>query len=255
MPNNAVRRRQLRDSNKAASKPQRRLFGRSALERNVAVGVYVGFMLLGALFVSGAAFWDTLTSTGGVAHAEVAGSTFTSAGQPAAAPVSVSASASAARPRTASVPKTVQQPVVDASSPPAPLPPQTGVASQTSAQQLVAPVQTVAPAPTAAAEQVASRGVLTNVNITFYDCASQGFCGAMYNGRKVYEGAAACSWDLPIGTRFTIAGDPTHRTYICEDRGLLANTWVDIFWYYPADGYNWQRHVGRYGTIEIVSMP
>jgi hypothetical protein len=94
---------------------------------------------------------------------------------------------------------------------------------------------------------------ITNVNVTFYDCANQGFCGRMYNGRKVYEGAAACSWNLVIGTRFRIVGDPTGRTYICEDRGLLANTWVDIFFYYPADGYRWQAQVGRHGTIEIVN--
>ena len=95
-------------------------------------------------------------------------------------------------------------------------------------------------------------GRIVNVNVTFYDCANQGFCGAMYNGRQVYEGAAACSWNLAIGTKFVIIGDPTHRVYICEDRGLLPNTWVDIFFYYPADGYHWQGMVGRYGTIEIV---
>lgn len=94
---------------------------------------------------------------------------------------------------------------------------------------------------------------MTNVNVTFYDCANQGFCGRMYNGRRVYEGAAACSWNLVIGTRFRIVGDPTGRTYICEDRGLLTNTWVDIFFYYPADGYRWQAQVGRHGTIEIVN--
>jgi hypothetical protein len=97
------------------------------------------------------------------------------------------------------------------------------------------------------------RGRITNVNITFYDCAGQGFCGAMYNGRKVHEGAAACSWNLAIGTKFVIVGDPTRRIYVCEDRGLLANTWVDIFFYHPSDGYSWQGLVGRYGTIEIVS--
>jgi hypothetical protein len=102
------------------------------------------------------------------------------------------------------------------------------------------------------AENALVSGRLHNVNITFYDCADQGFCGAMYNGRKVYEGAAACSWNLPIGTRFRILGDPTRRVYVCEDRGLLANTWVDIFWYFPDDGYRWQEAVGRYGTIEIV---
>ena len=95
-------------------------------------------------------------------------------------------------------------------------------------------------------------GRITNVNLTFYDCLSQGFCGAMYNGRRVYEGAAACSWNLPIGTRFTIVGDPTGRIYICEDRGLLADTWIDIFWNDPANGWHWQRQVGRIGTIEIL---
>lgn len=103
------------------------------------------------------------------------------------------------------------------------------------------------------AHRSSDRQRMTNVNVTFYDCANQGFCGRMYNGRKVYEGAAACSWNLSIGTRFRIVGDPTGRTYICEDRGLLANTWVDIFFYYPADGYRWQAQVGRYGTIEIVN--
>ena len=49
-------------------------------------------------------------------------------------------------------------------------------------------------------------GSMHNVNITFYDCLVDGFCGAMYNGEQVYEGAAACSWNLPIGTTFSIAG-------------------------------------------------
>ncbi|HWC31482.1 MAG TPA: hypothetical protein VG845_15520, partial [Dehalococcoidia bacterium] len=53
------------------------------------------------------------------------------------------------------------------------------------------------------------KGLYQNANITFYDCADQGFCGAMYNGRKVYEGAVACSWDLALGTRLRIVGDPT----------------------------------------------
>ncbi|MPZ50825.1 MAG: hypothetical protein GEU75_16255 [Dehalococcoidia bacterium] len=101
-------------------------------------------------------------------------------------------------------------------------------------------------------DTMVTRGRISNVNITFYDCADQGFCGAMYNGRKVYEGAAACSWNLAIGTKFVISGDPTNRVYICEDRGLLANTWVDIFWYHPADGYRWQSLVGRHGIIEIL---
>jgi hypothetical protein len=99
------------------------------------------------------------------------------------------------------------------------------------------------------------KGLYQNANLTFYDCADQGFCDAMYNGRKVYEGAAACSWNMSIGTRFFIVGDPTDRVYICEDRGLLADTWVDIFWHHPKDGYAWQAKVGRYGTIVIVEDP
>jgi hypothetical protein len=93
---------------------------------------------------------------------------------------------------------------------------------------------------------------ISNVNITFYDCADQGFCGNMANGRKVYQGAAACSYDLPFGTRFYIEDDPTGRIYRCEDRGLLSNTWVDIFWYFPADGWRWQEVVGRRATIHII---
>jgi hypothetical protein len=117
-----------------------------------------------------------------------------------------------------------------------------------------------APEPMAAAAPMPQRllitsGTVRNVNITFYDCAEQGFCGAMYNGRKVYQGAAACSWDLSIGTRFVIDGDPTQRAYVCEDRGLLSDTWVDVFWHDPRDGYLWQAAVGRRGTIEIVEVP
>jgi hypothetical protein len=94
---------------------------------------------------------------------------------------------------------------------------------------------------------------ISSANITFYDCAYQGFCGGMYNGTQVFEGAAACSWDLPLATRFVIVGDPTQRLYVCEDRGLLADTWIDIFFYDPADGWAWQAAVGRYVTILIVN--
>lgn len=104
-------------------------------------------------------------------------------------------------------------------------------------------------------DQVVVKGRIHNVNITFYDCLEGGFCGRMSNGRHVYEGAAACSWNLPAGTKFLIVGDPTNRVYTCEDRGLLTNTWVDIFWRDPDDGWVWQSIVGRYGTIEIVELP
>jgi hypothetical protein len=116
--------------------------------------------------------------------------------------------------------------------------------------------RTVEPAATPVPATPAPLGVtIQNVNLTFYDCAGQGFCGKMYNGEKVYEGAAACSWNLPIGTRFMIVGDPTGRVYVCKDRGLLSDTWIDVFWHDPADGYAWQSIVGRRGAIVIVSLP
>ncbi|HEU0072955.1 MAG TPA: hypothetical protein VFS30_03020 [Dehalococcoidia bacterium] len=100
-----------------------------------------------------------------------------------------------------------------------------------------------------------TEGEIFRVDVTFYDCLDQGFCGAMYNGEPVYEGAAACSWDLPLGTRFAIDNDPTRRIYVCADRGLLPDTWVDIYFYSPQDGWDWQRSVGRHATVHILSVP
>ncbi len=97
--------------------------------------------------------------------------------------------------------------------------------------------------------------VVPDVTITFYSCDGDGFCGDMYNGEPVYEGAAACSPDLPIGTEFVIAGDPTGRVYRCDDRGLLEPTWVDIFWQHEDDGWFWQGVVGQESSIDIVYVP
>jgi hypothetical protein len=139
-----------------------------------------------------------------------------------------------------------EEQVVVASRPP--------VGAQLPAIPTVAPAQLV-PSFTVSNATVTIRGRINNVQITFYDCKRQGFCGSMFNGRRVYEGAAACSWNLSIGTRFRIAGDPSGRTYTCEDRGLLANTWVDIFFQDPSDGWRWQSAVGRTGSIEIIELP
>jgi hypothetical protein len=95
-------------------------------------------------------------------------------------------------------------------------------------------------------------GRIDEVNLTFYDCMPDRFCGNMSNGSKVHEGAAACSYDLDLGTSFRIVEDPTRRLYRCEDRGLLADTWVDIFFFNQQDGWPWQATVGRCGTIEIL---
>jgi len=88
--------------------------------------------------------------------------------------------------------------------------------------------------------------------VTYYDCVPDGFCGTMSSGELAFEGAAACSYDLPLGTRFTIAGDPTGRVYVCLDRGAVAATWVDIWFYDSSDGAAWQASVGSYGEINVI---
>jgi hypothetical protein len=35
----------------------------------------------------------------------------------------------------------------------------------------------------------------------------------------------------------------------------LDDTWVDIFWNNPVDGYYWQSNIGRFGTIVLVALP
>jgi hypothetical protein len=123
-----------------------------------------------------------------------------------------------------------------------------------------APPPAVRAAPTARAvaqppASLVGIGRIDGVNLTFYDCLDQGFCGRMSSGEVVYEGAAACSWNLPQGTHFRIVGDPTKRIYVCMDRGMLDDTWVDIFFHDPEDGWEWQKAVGRHGTIEILQLP
>jgi hypothetical protein len=76
----------------------------------------------------------------------------------------------------------------------------------------------------------------------------------MASGIAVFEGAAACSGDLPFGTKIRISGDPTGRVYECLDRGHLASTWVDVFFYDTRDGIAWQSLLGGTVTnIEIVN--
>jgi hypothetical protein len=99
-------------------------------------------------------------------------------------------------------------------------------------------------------------GTVLTARITVYGCVGPGggFCGGMAGGGRVFEGAAACSYDLPFGTKIKIHGDPTGRVYECLDRGHLAATWVDVFFHNTSDGIRWQSLLG--GTrvsIEIVN--
>jgi hypothetical protein len=96
-------------------------------------------------------------------------------------------------------------------------------------------------------------GTVMPATITFYACIGNGFCGNMASGHQVFDGAAACSTNLPFGTRFMVNGDPTGRIFTCLDRGALSTTWVDIWFYDVADGYAWQSMVGTSGTITILN--
>ncbi len=68
----------------------------------------------------------------------------------------------------------------------------------------------------------------------------------------------ACGWELSIGTRFVILGDPTGRTYVCADRGLGGEAcgclWVDVFWRDEAAGIAWLADVGDRAEIEVQAL-
>ncbi len=99
-------------------------------------------------------------------------------------------------------------------------------------------------------------GTVMRARITIYGCSGPGggFCNAMATGITVFEGAAACSADLPFGTKVKISGDPTGRVYECLDRGALASTWIDVFFYDTRDGIAWQSLLGGTVTdIEVVN--
>ena len=95
-------------------------------------------------------------------------------------------------------------------------------------------------------------GSVRYATVTFYACIGNGFCGNMSSGQPVFEGAAACSADLPFGTRFIVNNDPQQRVFVCLDRGALSSTWVDIWFYDVADGWAWQSLVGTYSDITIL---
>lgn len=101
-----------------------------------------------------------------------------------------------------------------------------------------------------------ARGTVLTSRITIYGCTGPGggFCNRMSSGGEPFAGAAACSSNLAFGTRLTIEGDPTGRTYECLDRGMLSPTWVDVYFSDTADGMAWQRQLGStMSRIHIVN--
>lgn len=99
-------------------------------------------------------------------------------------------------------------------------------------------------------------GTIMPARITIYGCTGPGggFCGGMASGVQVFEGAAACSSNLPMGTRLRIEGDPTGRVYECLDRGMLPATWIDVYFENTSEGIAWASTLGgTTANIEIVN--
>jgi hypothetical protein len=99
-------------------------------------------------------------------------------------------------------------------------------------------------------------GTVMRARVTIYGCTGPGggFCNRMASGASAFEGAAACSQNLPFGTRLTISGDPTGRVYECLDRGSLPATWIDVYFEDTSDGIAWQSQLGStVADIQIVN--
>jgi hypothetical protein len=103
-------------------------------------------------------------------------------------------------------------------------------------------------------------GDRVQATISYYYCERNsgpigdggGFCGAMFNGAIVHEGAAACSRAY-LGQRFRIVGDPLEREYYCADTGSAVHGLHRDIWFMRSDeGNAWQEAVGRVTTIEIL---
>jgi hypothetical protein len=112
-----------------------------------------------------------------------------------------------------------------------------------------------APAPsTVSSASGLEPGTVLRARVTIYGCTGPGggFCNHMASGGSAFEGAAACSYNLPFGTKLSIAGDPTGRVYECLDRGALANTWVDVYFDDTRDGMAWQSLLG--GTVADIKI-
>ena len=55
-----------------------------------------------------------------------------------------------------------------------------------------------------------------------------------------------------LGQQFRIVGDPTGRTYTCEDRGWGGWWWVDIWFLTLEEGRAWRGNFGQPVTLELL---
>ena len=99
--------------------------------------------------------------------------------------------------------------------------------------------------------------------ITYYYCTpgsrgigdGGGFCGGTASGVTVHAGTASCGRGV-MGQRFRIVGDPTARTYVCEDTGGGVGAAHRDIWFATSDeGYDWWRQTAPGGTARIEVVP
>jgi hypothetical protein len=141
---------------------------------------------------------------------------------------------------------------------PTPTPPPTPTATPTPAPAST-PVPTATATPTATPEPA---GTVVEATLTYYYCTQGsiaaglgdggGWCGSMANGEVVHAGAASCAAGF-MGQRFRVLGDPTERTYTCEDTGgAVVGQHRDVWFANSDEGYAWFLAVGATALIEIL---
>lgn len=85
----------------------------------------------------------------------------------------------------------------------------------------------------------------TTNRVTFYVLR-----GTMYSGYQTHWGAAACSWNYPIGTVLEL---PDGFRVTCLDRGHLGwNGWIDIWSPDMATGYWLARQYGDWTRATVI---
>jgi hypothetical protein len=130
------------------------------------------------------------------------------------------------------------------------------------------PLQSATPQVQLQALALASRpplaaGDRVRAPVTFYYCEEMaggyprgdggGFCGRVRDGSQVRPGSAACDYAY-LGQRFRIEGDPTGRTYVCNDTGSGIHGLARDIWFLDnRSGWLWQRVVGTSAVIEVLA--
>ena len=89
--------------------------------------------------------------------------------------------------------------------------------------------------------------LLLVMRATYYVDAEQ----PTYSGVWPARGVAACSWNIPIGTKLRLTVDG--RMVTCLDRGRLGDTgWVDIFVPNRREGIEIAKTYGGWTLVEVV---